>query len=195
MTQMGGSKKRKKKEIPNICGTCKKEVGQSSKALLCDMCSSWYHAHKRCGGMEMEKAYTAISDLENNQQVKWLCKQCEKEMVEILQNGKKIMTEARNMEKLLQEKEDKECQLKNEIKTKKRELEQRQEEIDGREKQIRNMIEELQKATGKKNQVKGEESSEELMKKFGELSKLRQKGTRREKEEGKGNERRSEKVS
>ena len=84
------------------CGDCKKEVGEKAKALQCDWCRVWFHAHKRCGGPKIEKIYEVFMNIEDDG-LKWFCKKCEKQAEMILQTGMKWKNER---EYLLRKQED-----------------------------------------------------------------------------------------
>ena len=51
----------------NICGRYRNVVKEKSKALQCDRCSIWYHAHQKFG-QEIQYVYKYISAFEQEEE-------------------------------------------------------------------------------------------------------------------------------
>ncbi len=67
-------------EQESVCGKCRKEVRDNSKAIQCDMCRMWFHAHKMCGGSVMEKMYEVHISIAEKA-LKWFCEECEQKWI------------------------------------------------------------------------------------------------------------------
>lgn len=76
-----------------LCAECNSEIGNSDKALLCDMCENWF-CNKKC--LNFNNAdYTRIGKTKENDGVMWFCKHCRISFP----GTKKIVSRFNSMEK------------------------------------------------------------------------------------------------
>ncbi len=66
----GPSNKKRGKTVKFPCGVCSRRVQWNSKAIQCDMCSTWFHAKCMGIGWEVFHAY------EQHESYSWLCCTC-----------------------------------------------------------------------------------------------------------------------
>lgn len=95
-----------KSEEDEECGICRKKVMEMEKAVVCDVCTTWYHLG--CGGVGNE-LYKAIEKFgyRGTKELPWQCKICRKFAVGLQQEILKMSQRQEKMEKKLKEMEKK----------------------------------------------------------------------------------------
>ena len=94
----------------NNCGKCKVEVKKKDNAIMCDLCSQWFHAG--CGKCS-QSLYRVLQ--EEKEQL-WFCQACKSGVVQNCAEVKRLKDENRIMKQHMQELEEKYDELTKNMK-------------------------------------------------------------------------------